>query len=137
MLRLALEPFEDETWGGAFGSTAEDCERLRSLLLVEVAKGLSEGPADGAGSPAGDDDEALCAYCGGEGRGVPVNWVVDVADHALTWFLGTAFEYLERDRANPSLPDGAITCFRHLSTHKQTNEHAHTKYICRADDCPV
>ena len=71
MLRLALEPFEDETWGGAFGSTAEDCERLRSLLLVEVAKGLSEGPADGAGSPAGDDDEALCAYCGGEGRGGP------------------------------------------------------------------
>ena len=106
MLRLALEPFEDETWGGAFGSTAEDCERLRSLLLVEVAKGLSEGPADGAGSPAGDDDGALCAYCGGEGRGVPVNWVVDVADHALTWFLGTAFEYLERDRrVRVAIPD--------------------------------
>ena len=104
MLRLALEPFEDETWGGAFGSTAEDCERLRSLLLVEVAKGLSEGPADGAA--AGDDDEALCAYCGGEGRGVPVNWVVDVADHALTWFLGTAFEYLERDRrVRVAIPD--------------------------------
>ena len=100
MLRLALEPFEDETWGGAFGSTAEDCERLRSLLLVEVAKGLSEGPADGAA--VDDDDASLCAYCGGEGRGVPVNWVVDVADHALTWFLGTAFEYVQHFHTDPA-----------------------------------
>ena len=37
---------------------------------------------------------------------MPVEWVVDVADHALTWFLGTAFEYLERERrVRVAIPD--------------------------------
>ena len=43
MLRAALVPWQDSEWGGDFGVCEEDCEALRSLLLMEVAKGLSQG----------------------------------------------------------------------------------------------
>mmetsp|Transcript_5562 Transcript_5562/g.17557 ORF Transcript_5562/g.17557 Transcript_5562/m.17557 type:complete len:319 (-) Transcript_5562:256-1212(-) len=133
LLREALRPDADECWAGAFATDEDACAALRDLLRANDAGGGE------------DDDDALAARA----RVVPVEWVVDVADSSLRWFLGTAhaFDTVEGS-VRVAIPDAAAPTWegcvqldrralRLVECARNEPSRALFRHLCRASTAPI